>query len=325
MIRFFGDNRPFALFFLPLILLGFHLTYRLTFFTIGPLDIEFGWWGNARLEQGSSNIYAEICAATWVLMNAIALNYTFNSAEFNEKNTYLPALNFVVFSALFMNFYELNGFHLASSMIILSINQFLKLNQNQTGTLRIFNAALFIAIAATVYPPFVLLIPLGILCYLIFRPFQMREFYFYLLGSAIPFSYLISFSYLYNTQSPSFAYTWNPFIVNFSLSHSINSAIVFCLFVVSLIGVRHKLSNAGNRMKKEIQLVNLIGLGIFFSLLFCAFLGEPSMKIEYFIVPLSILFSFPLLSKRFSFPSSLLFYLFLIYGLLKFTFLNSLL
>lgn len=325
MIRFFGDNRPFALFFLPLILLGFHLTYRLTFSAIGPLDIEFGWWGNARLEQGSSNIYAEICAATWVLMNAIALNYTFNSAEFNEKNTYLPALNFVVISALFMNFYELNGFHLASSMIILSINQFLKLNQNQAGTLRIFNAALFIAIATTVYPPFVLLIPLGILCYLIFRPFQMREFYFYLLGSAIPFIYLISFSYLYDTQSPSFAYAWNPFIVNFSLSNSINAAIVFCLFVVSLIGVRHKLSNAGNRMKKEIQLVNLFGVGIFFSLLFCAFLGEPSLKIEYFIIPLSILFSFPLLSKRFSFPSSLLFYLFLIYGLLKFTFLNSLL
>jgi hypothetical protein len=66
-------------------------------------------------------------------------------------------------------------------------------------------------------------------------------------------------------------------------------------------------------------------VGIFFSLLFCAFLGEPSLKIEYFTIPLSILFSFPLLSKRFSFPSSLLFYLFLIYGLLKFTFLNSLL
>ena len=325
MIRFFGDNRPFALFFLPLVLLGFHLTYRLTFSAIGPLDIEFGWWGNATLEQGRSSIYTEILAATWVLMNAIALNYTFNSAELNEKNTYLPALNFVVFSALFMNFYEFSGFHLASSMIILSLSQFLKLNQNQTGTLRIFNAAFFIAIAATVYPPFVLLLPIGMLCYLIFRPFQMREFYFYILGSSIPFIYLISFYYLYDLQFTPFIYAWNPFLLNFSLTHAINTAVLFCIFVVSIIGVRHKLSNAGNRMKKEIQLINLFGVGIFFSLLFCAFLGEPSLKIEYFTIPLSILFSFPLLSKRFSLPSSLLFYLFLIYGLLKFTFLDSLL
>jgi len=59
-------------------------------------------------------------------------------------------------------------------------------------------------------------------------------------------------------------------------------------------------------------------------LAFCDFLAEPAIKIEYFIIPLSILFTYPLLSKRLMFASSILFYIFLLFGLLKFTFLNQL-
>lgn len=324
MIRFFGDNRPFALFFLPLVVLAFHITYRLKFASYGPLDIDFGWWGSATIQQGSAFNFAELLAATFVMFNAVILNYFFNSSEFNEKNTYLPALNYVVFSALFISFYEFSGFHLASSMLIFSISQFLKLNQNQSGTLRIFNAAFFISTAATLYYPFLLLIPFGILYYLVFRPFQLSEFYFYFLGSIIPFIYLVSCCYLLNMNYPSIHFEWNPFNTKLSITHIINYAILLFLFMGSVIGVREKQSNAGNRMKKELQLVNLFVVGIFLALLFCAFLLERSLKIEFFIIPLSILYCFPLLSKRFSLGSSLLFYIFMIYGLLKFNFLDSL-
>lgn len=324
MIRFFGDNRPLVLFFLPFVVLGFHVAYHLSVSPSGPLDIDFGWWGNLTIKQGNTNLGYEILSGCWVLLNAILLNFTFNSSELNEKNTYLPALNFVVLSAISMNFYQFNGLHLASTAIILGLYQVLQLNQNKDGAARIFNAGFFIGIAATVYPPLITLIPFGVLLYLIFRPFLLREFYFYILGCLVPFLYLISRSYLFGFSYPTYVFDWNDFIRNFTLNHAINTAILISVFVISLFGVVRKLSTAGNRVKKEIQLINTLGIGIFSALFFCIFLAEPSIKIEYFIIPLSVLFTFPLLSKRLTFASSLLFYIFLLFGLLKFTFLNQL-
>lgn len=324
MIRFFGDNRPLVLFFLPLVLLGFHIAFHLSAMPTGPLHIDFGWWGNVTIKNGNGMLSYEILAGSWVLLNAILSSYTFNSSELNEKNTYLPALNFVVLSAISMNFYQFNGLHLASTALLLGIYQCLQLNQNQDGASRIFNTGFFIGIAATVYPPFVVLIPFGILLYLIFRPFLVREFYLYALGCAIPFLYLISRSYLFDLSYPNYSFDWNDFIRDFNLNHAINLAIILCVFIVSLLGVMRKLATAGNRVKKELQLINTMGVGILTALLFCVFLAKPALKIEFFIVPLSFLFTFPLLSKRLSFASSFLFYLFLLFGLLKFTFLNQL-
>lgn len=324
MIRFFGDNRPLVLFFLPFVVLGFHVAYHLSVPISGPLDIDFGWWGNLTIKQGNTNLGYEFLSGAWVLLNAILLNFTFNSSELNEKNTYLPALNFVVLSAISMNFYLFNGLHMATTMIILGLYQFLQLNQNKDGAARVFNAGFFIGIAATVYPPMITLIPFGIFLYLIFRPFLFREFYFYVLGCLVPFLYLISRSYLFGLSYPTYVFDLNDYIRNFTLNHAINTAIIISVFVISIFGVLRKLSTAGNRVKKELQLINTLGIGIFSALFFCIFLAEPLIKIEYFIIPLSVLFTFPLLSKRLTFASSLLFYIFLLFGLLKFTFLNQL-
>jgi hypothetical protein len=145
-----------------------------------------------------------------------------------------------------------------------------------------------------------------------------------MLGCLVPFLYLISRSYLFGFSYPYYSFDWNDFIRNFTLNHAINTAILISVFVISLFGIVPKLSTAGNRVKKELQLINTLGIGIFSALAFCVFLAEPAIKIEYFIIPLSILFTYPLLSKRLMFASSLLFYIFLLFGLLKFTFLNQL-
>ena len=324
MIRFFGDNRPLVLLFLPLIILAFHFSYHLSNAAYGPLDIDFGFWGNVTIKQGNSIVLYEIIAASWVLFNAILLNYTFNSGEFNDKNTYLPSLIYIVLCATCMNFYAFNGLHLTNTALILTIYQFIGLTQHQDGSKQIFNGGIFLGLAATVYPPLIILFPFGIIMYLGFRPFLIREFWFYLLGYALPFIYLISKVYLLGNEWPKFSVGWNEFMLNFHLKNAINTAVFVVVFLVGIIGAWQKLSMGGNRLKKELQLVNTLSLGLLFSFLFCIFLLAPPMNLELFAIPFSLLFTYPFLSKRLTFASSLLFYLFLLFGLLKFVLLNQL-
>jgi hypothetical protein len=324
MIRFFGDNRPLVLLFLPLILLAFHVSYHLSNAAHGPLDIDFGFWGNLTVKQGNSIVFYEIIAASWVLFNAILLNYTYNSGEFNDKNTYLPSLIYIVLCATSMNFYAFNGLHLTNTALIITIYQIISLTQNQDGSKHIFNGGLFLGIAGTIYPPLLLLFPFGIIMYLGFRPFLLREFWFYLLGYALPFIYLISQVYIFDKEMPKLSFGWNEFMLNFHLKHAINTAIFMVVFFVGIMGAWQKFSMGGNRLKKELQLVNTFSLGLLLSLVFCIFLLTPPINLELFAIPFSLLFTYPFLSKRFTFASSLLFYLFLLFGLLKFVLLNQL-
>ena len=322
MIRFFGDNRPLVLFFLPLVILGFHLAYHISITPSGPMDLDFGWWGNSTIKQGRTFLSYEFYAGLWVAINAMLLSFTFNSGEFNDKITYLPALIFVMLSALTKGFFQFDGVHLSTTMLILSFYQFNQLNQNQDGAARVFNAGFFLGIASSVYPPLILMLPFGVLYYLTYRPFTFREFLLYSIGASTPFIYLISHTIFFDLEWPTFHFDLNDYIRHFQLEEGINTAIFLTLYVIGLIGIWVKLSVGGNRQKKELQLVNNYGIGILISLIFCAFISVPPLKIELFIFPLSILFTYPLLSKSLNFSASLIFYILFFFGLFKYFLLN---
>jgi hypothetical protein len=320
MIRFFGDNRPLVLFFLPLILVIFHVAFHLGGISgeTHALNLTFGWWGNFQVNEWKNSISYELLVGIWILFNAITLNYTFNSVEFNDKNTYLPSLIFIVLSSISETFYELSGFHLAMSMLILMINQFLRLDQNHDGSKRIFNGAFFLGIAITTYPPLLILTPFAVLMYLGFRPFTGRELWFYLLGVLTPLSYLYSYCYLSDLPLPSIKFGWNPFIQQVNMEVLLVGVLLISAFIIGLIGLYHKMSTAGNRFKKEVQVINSLGISLLFMLVFNVFIESPMLRIEFFIIPLSFLFTFPLLSKRFNLIASLFFYLIFFFGVLKF-------
>ena len=324
MIRFFGDNRPLALFFLPLIVLLYHLSYHFFYTPFGPLDLDFGWWGNTAIKNGKASLFYESLAAFWVLVNAILLNFVFNSAELNEKNTYLPSLNFIVFFALSPNFYELSGVHLAFSFLILALHQFLQLDQNKSGSSKIFNSGLFLGLASTFYPPLILLFPIGISMYLVFRPFLLSEFKFYLFGWTIPFIYLLSWSFIKDATLHFFTFGFNQNFAEATWQSTIEKAGFAAILIVGMIGVISKSRMANNRFKKEIQLVNILGASLLVSYVFSGFQLSYKIATELFILPLSIYMTFSLLTKRLQIASSLVYYILFIVGLFMFLILNLL-
>jgi hypothetical protein len=319
MIRFFGDNRPLVLFFLPLILVVFHVAFHLGGISgeEDAVNLTFGWWGDFQVNEWRNSISYELLVGIWILVNAVTLNYTFNSGEFNDKNTYLPALIFIVLSSMSETFYELSGFHLATSMLILMINQFLRLDQNHDGSKRIFNGAFFLGIAITAYPALIILTPFAIFMYLGFRPFTLRELWFFLLGILTPASYLFSYCYLFNLSFPSIKFGWNPYVQQVNIEVFVVGALLIIAFIIGLIGLYQKMSTAGNRFKKEVQVINSLGISLLFMLVFNVFIESPMLRVEFFIIPLSFLFTFPLLSKRINLIASLFFYLIFFFGVLK--------
>jgi hypothetical protein len=320
MIRFFGDNRPLVLFFLPLILVVFHVAFHLGGISgeEDAVNLTFGWWGDFQVNEWINSISYELLVGIWILVNAVTLNYTFNSGEFNDKNTYLPSLIFIVLSSVSETFYELSGFHLAMSMLILMINQFLRLDQNHDGSKRIFNGAFFLGIAITAYPSLLILTPFAILMYLGFRPFTGRELWFFIMGLLTPASYLFSYCYLFNAPFPSISFGWNAYVLQVTIQGIAVGILLVIAFIIGQIGLYHKISTAGNRFKKEVQVINSMGIALLFMQIFNVFIKSPILRIEFFIIPLSFLFTFPLLSKRFNLVASLFFYLIFFFGVLKF-------
>lgn len=322
MIRFFGSNRTLVLFFLPLVVLLFNLVFHLTTDFQGEATLDMGWWGTWVISDGKTSIVYLIFSAFMVLVNAVLLNYTFNSGEFNERNTYLPSLNFIVFSAFSAEFYFFNGIQITVMMVLLALNQFLQLTQTKEGAASVFNGAFFIGIGISLYPPLLFSCPFMVLMYWVIRPFHWREFWYFIAGISTPLLHLWTYRFLFQLETPLYIFDWNLFITSFSISQAITTAMLIAALIVGIFGVLGKISGAGNRLKKEIRMLTWLTVFIVCGLIISLFIQNFEVHLLLLSIPISLYFTFSQISKRLQFAANLVFYLMFVFNLLKFSILH---
>lgn len=125
-----------------------------------------------------------------MFVNALLLNGIYNRNGFQEKNTYLPALLYVVFQSFFHSFYFLTGLGIATTLLILAFWQLLKLDQNTDGRKAVFNASILLGVSATFYPLLLVSIPFLFGMIWILRPFVFRESALAIIGFVTPLIYV---------------------------------------------------------------------------------------------------------------------------------------
>jgi hypothetical protein len=313
MIRLFLENRIGVLLLLPVIITVYLLLNYQTGYYLSSNEVSLGLWNSQKMNVTSFGIVSSFI----VLINAVGLNILFNINEFFDKNAYIVSLLYVVTMSFYHSFYSLNGSLLAHSFLILMLYQFFKLKQNVDGRAQVFNGSLFAGIAATFFPPLLISLPLIITMILIIRPFYLRETFLCIFGFATPIIFAIVYVWTSNTEI-------NWMILDDKTNSQLQtdfivSMVVFAvLLTLSIFSLSARLQKSSIRLKKQIQIIwVLIVLSIFLGVVDFLFFRQIE-RFSLLMIPLSILLSYSFYHKNYGIVSTVVFYLTMLYSVLKF-------
>lgn len=317
MLRLFLDNRIGVLILLPFFLLLYLLGDVIgTTPHFGNLDSStfilapnWSYWPTASFQFGI------------LLINALLLNWVFNSQEFLEKNTFIISLNYLIFNSFFIDFGQFSWTPIVQTCSILLLAIFFSIRPQNDARKSAFNAGFIFGLALLFCSYLVLFIPVLLIMLIVLRTLQFRELLLLILGILTPISLIYSVEYIFQVNRIF------PFNVHFQLTqlHWFEITILSLLHILlifGLMGLRARLLKASLRLKKQVQVLNvftfftwLLGLGAFL------FLGQTSL-LSLLILPLTFYFAYALLSSGLGISSHLFFYLFLLSTLLKFVVLS---
>ena len=318
MIRMFLQNNILILLSLPFIIGIYFLLNLQTGYYVQSIAPDFGLWSNSF--TGDSWIYRFLSFSV-IMINALCLNWIFNKNEFLEQNSFIVALLYVVTMSFYHSFYTLDGLLLAHLFSILMFVQFLQIKQNIDARILVFNGCFFAGIAATFHPPIILGLPFFMSMILITRPFILREFLIGIIGFGLPLVYGFIFLW-FQTHSLSFSFFSQSNQLKLHLDFVITLVVISILFSLSIISMRSRLQKSSLRLKKQIR---VIWVFILLSIILGSINFYYFFQIEDFsllMIPLSILLSYSFLNKNYGILAAIVFYLTILYSVIKFFILN---
>jgi hypothetical protein len=180
-----------------------------------------------------------------ITSQALHLNYTLNKHEIFFKQSWLPALFYLIFSTQFVDFLQFSPMLLINSVFIFVLDKIFSLYKNKKAMGVTFDAALLIALIALLYAPaafFILLFFIGVA---ILKPISWRDLSIGLIGLIVP-PLLLAVSYFLNGNLLNFinqyksSFTSIFTLSNFNLSKQLPSVILISVvFILSLMKIRN--------------------------------------------------------------------------------------
>jgi len=143
-----------------------------------------------------SGFAASIVCFLLLYAQALMINYLINEQRMTTKQTYLPAMSFLLITSLFPEWNFLSSPLMASFFIVLSFIKLFRLYNVGIASGAIFNIGLLLGTASFIYFPslaYTLCIFLGLM---ILRPFKINEVVLLLLGILTPYYFLAVYLFL---------------------------------------------------------------------------------------------------------------------------------
>jgi hypothetical protein len=154
-----------------------------------------------------------ILAYMLIFIQAMTLNSLVNNHKLLPKASFLPAMSYLLITALFPEWWQFSSTLLVNSLLVWVWARMSGLYNNNRAKLVLFNIGMVLGICSFFYFPSIALVVLMIFALIIMRPFNLSEWMVGLLGITTPYYFL--FAYLYLTSQ------WDPgrFIPSLSLSY----------------------------------------------------------------------------------------------------------
>jgi len=315
MIKYFSNNNSFIVLLIPVfVVLHMMLDYYFPNFSMSIVGQE-NLWNLDFYAIGTMN--SRILAVIFICVNAILLNFVFNSLSFFDKFIYLPSILYVLMVFLFPISLRFGEDLVGHLFFILSFYQLLSIQQNEDARNNAFLSALFLGAAATflpMYSIFFLNIWFGL--YTI-RPFVFREYILPVFGFIFPFLWVVLVNPFFFEEMFSF---------NSYLSHThVGDFVIYVAYlIVVIMALLANKKILERRIKSSIRYKRIISVTLV-SLLFGAGISTLILLIYdtyfYFTVVLVILpfiLPYAFLNVKQKWLPNTLFYLLIALNVLKF-------
>lgn len=247
-------------------------------------------------------------AGVLVFLQALWFNSMVNSFNLLGKPTFLPALMYVVLSALFVPFLTLSAPLICNFLILAMLQKLFATYKIPDAKSVAYDLGMIVALGALIYLPFIFMFIIIWAGLVVFRPFNWREWAAAVIGFATIFFFLAVIYYL-TDRLPLFVKIWLPLASAFPTTIHISSynylvlvpvavILLLCFLKVSQLFFR---SYVQTRKSFQLLLVLTIVAGLSFYI-------KKEFHLEHFLLcalPLAIFFSYYFLyaSKRWFYES----------------------
>ncbi|MEX2485963.1 MAG: hypothetical protein WED10_15430 [Brumimicrobium sp.] len=315
MIKYFSSNQPFVIVLIPIMVLG-HLLLDAFFpsFELLAIGQENLWGLDFTLIDA---LTSRIGAFFAVCINAILINWFFNTHEFYDRNNYLPSLVYVLLVFLFPLSLRLGEDLIAHTFFILSLSKLYDIKQNDDARANTFLSGLFLGGAITFLPIYIYFLIFIWFCTLSIRPFVSREFVLPIIGVALPLGWVAFID-------PNFYENFILFTSFLEYSHYGIITLLIPHIIVALLSIIAYKHILDRRSKSSIRYKRIIGLTSYvflFSILVSIAVVLINGSYFYFTIGaviLSIIIPYSYLDSRHKWIPSILLYVLLLINIAKF-------
>jgi hypothetical protein len=174
-----------------------------------------------------------------VLLQAVRINSMLDEYRMFPQAGYTAAMGYVLLTALFKDWSTISSALMANFILIWLFMKVVRLYNQQSPKTLLFNIGLIMGMAIIAYHPIAIMIPILLFSLAIMRAFQLQEWFVLLMGTLLPFYFLVSWLYI-NDSTSSFITYLPKFYLNKHLfpihnKQLITGSIVFAFSV--LIGI----------------------------------------------------------------------------------------
>jgi hypothetical protein len=299
LIRLFKTQEPFNLIILLILAFGIRLPYLLNSEPIPVFNYNepfSSFLFNNFPDLWSNKIFNTIFTTLIYFSIGIWLNKIINDYGLLFKNTLLPALVFIIITAIFPTFYTMDAAILIIFLQLLLFITVIKLFKTNQGAQKCFDAGVIVALASLFYFPAIAWIVLVWFSLIIFRPFVWREWVSSILGVLTLYIFL-AFYYYWTNRWDDFLLLWSPLKGSFwqinVFPRRSDYLPLFPIVLILIIAFNKLFEN----FYKNVLLVRKVQQIMVISILITAFSYyiKPSFKINHFILlaaPMTLFLSY---------------------------------
>ena len=293
MLKLFKSYNPYAAILIALLAIFFKLGAFMTAMSIHTEPFQFVWLHLSNYFNsvfGAQSYVYFIFTILNIVGQAIFLNRIANNAHIFPKNTYLPAMTYVLLTSLMLKWNMISAGLIGNWFMLGMLHNLLELYLDNAPRKKLFNLGLMTSLATLLSVSFSPLILFIVIAVLVLRTFNITELFIILLGLIMPY-YFVS-SYLFLTDQ------WRliPELFNYrlfslplftlSLPEIIGYSVMGVLFITGLFLVNNQAQRMLFQVKKMWGVILLMSIFSIVTAIFTIMFGYQNAILM--VIPISL-------------------------------------
>jgi hypothetical protein len=224
------------------------------------------------------------------LLNAFLIAQMNNRFTIIRTRTFLPIFVFLLLVCSWNETHAFIAAHISLTFFILALFNFFSMEKNQNASEQAFMGSFFISLAGILINPYLLLIPVSWIGFIIFQSFSLRTFLASVFGTLVPwiFFFVIEYSLQNKLNLPELFvsnFNFNLSFSTFSITRLIYTGLIAIILIISLFGLRSISNSDALSTRNKLNFLILLFVAVLLLSIFSR------NQLSAFLLPLALIFS----------------------------------